>query len=249
MLIGRYGFGVHAFGMAINAMARAHRRSATRNIQRHTAPLPQVAVAPTASQLAALCRMVESASLPPASSIASVIPICADWRTQGSWLGHYGRFWRCLFAADDPGIGDMVWGPGPQGLFHDAFIGPHCRPGDSIRFYQTWLFTHKRRVLQLPPIYDQVAYATGIGGSDRNDNRESEIDDHGEAYISTVHGPDVNVTLHIPKGEYTLSLYEFNKDGHDGANRDRDYIILAEVLPPGTSVQSILFRHGSTPFY
>ncbi|MGC9261106.1 MAG: ligand-binding sensor domain-containing protein [Phycisphaerae bacterium] len=242
MLIGRYGDGVWAFNRTLPA-----RESKTRDLAKakpSTAPLPQTAAAPTTTQLATLCKQLESTPLPSPGSIASVIPIGADWRTQGSWLGRYGRYWMCLFAADDPGVGDMVWEAGKAGLSHLEFIGPHCHPGDSVRLYHTWLFTHKQRVLQLPPIYDQMAYAMAMGGSGKNDRRESEIDDHGEAYSEAWQGPDVNVTFHIPKGEYTLSIYEFNKDGHTGANRARDYVFSAEGLPPGTKVQRVLTGHA-----
>ena len=57
------------------------------------------------------------------------------------------------------------------------------------------------------------------------DRKESEIDDHGETYPLDWQGPDLYVYLHIPPGAYTLSLYFFNKDGHSGNNRDRDYVV------------------------
>ncbi len=80
-------------------------------------------------------------------------------------------------------------------------------------------------------------------------HRESEIDDHGEAYPTVWQGPDVNVALHVPKGEYMLSLYDFNKDGHYGGNRNRDYLISAEALPPETSVRKITSRRGAANVY
>ncbi len=246
MLIGRYGSGVGTSDMAIYAPDRAHMRIANRSIRKHMARLPQAAAAPTAQQLAALCKQLESTPLPSPSSIAPVIPIGADWRTQGSWLGRYGRYWACLFACRAPG--DYVWAPGPRFLDHIDFIGPHHTNPDWVRFWIQWLATSKRRVLELPKLYLQSRIAwSGIPTS--LDRRESEIDDHGETYPTVWQGPEVNVTLHIPRGEYTLSLYEFNKDGHTGTNRDRDYVISAEALPPGTGVQNILSRYGSAPFY
>ncbi|MGC9261859.1 MAG: hypothetical protein ACP5I8_17510, partial [Phycisphaerae bacterium] len=104
------------------------------------------------------------------------------------------------------------------------------------------------RVLELPAVYLDSRVVKGLT-SWSVDRRESEIDDHGETYPTTWQGPDVNVTLHIPEGQYVFSLYEFNKDGHTGANRDRDYVFSAEALPPRTGAQNILSRYGSAPFY
>ena len=104
----------------------------------------------------------------------------------------------------------------------------------------TWLSTAKKRVLELPEIYlDQcVAAHTATWKADR---RESELDDHGETYPMAWQGPDLYVYLHIPPGAYTLSLYFFNKDGHSGMNRDRDYTITMIPLPAsyhfGTALQ------------
>ncbi len=205
------------------------------------APLPQGATAPTAHQLAALCKHIEAAPLPPRSAKPFVIPLGADWRTQGSWLGRYGRYWMCLFAGQYPGAGDMVWRPGTSACSEADFIGPHCHAGDSIRLFPTWPFSNKRRVLELPPIYDQIAAADHIPGSGGGDRREAEIDDHGEAYSPYWQGPDVNVAFEIPRGEHVLSLYEFNKDGHSGQNMRRDYVLSTRAYRPGLQVMHIVY--------
>lgn len=36
-------------------------------------------------------------------------------------------------------------------------------------------------------------------------------------------GPSIYATLTVPAGLCSLSLYDYNKDGHDGDNRNRDY--------------------------
>ncbi len=214
---------------------------------------PRGASPPTRQQLAALYQYLLKNNIPSrrAGTIPRVIPITDDWRTQGSWLGRYGRYWACLFAFfSPPGVGDYVWAPGPLALDHNEGIGPHHRPhdsgayhlpeGDSVRYYMTWLSTAKKRVLELPEIYlDQcVAAHTATWKADR---RESELDDHGETYPMAWQGPDLYVYLHIPPGAYTLSLYFFNKDGHSGMNRDRDYTITMIPLPAsyhfGTALQ------------
>jgi hypothetical protein len=38
-------------------------------------------------------------------------------------------------------------------------------------------------------------------------------------------GPHILYRLEIPPGSFVLSFYDFNKDGHDGKNRLRDYML------------------------
>jgi hypothetical protein len=110
-------------------------------------------------------------------------------------------------------------------------------------------------VLELPPIYyvvdqhlfrdnplytessDHPIFLTGAAGSPR---RESEIDDHGEAYPAAWQGPGLYVLLHVPPGSFVLSLYFFNKDGHTGSNRHRDYLL--SLIPLSESYPS--YQHG-----
>ncbi|MCL5945877.1 MAG: hypothetical protein M1472_03360 [Planctomycetes bacterium] len=229
----------------------------------HAIHEPKPAAAPGVRQLAALYQSLvkEPASQEPTGP--RIVPITNDWRTQGSWLGRYGRYWACLFAiVRGPPIGDCVWAPGPMPLYHIEGIGPHHRlhdygryhivGGDAIRMYLTWLYTANKRVLELPELYlDQCIAkhrATRI-----DDRRETEIDDHGETYPMAWQGPGLYVYLHIPAGAWTLSLYFFNKDGHSGKNRDRDYVVsmipvparyhLGPASPPKTAL--VANRHGS----
>ncbi|NNM85033.1 MAG: hypothetical protein HKL96_04655 [Phycisphaerales bacterium] len=248
LAIGRYGGGAAALKLAsvarpAVAAGRGHRPSAQADVD---TGLPARAAPPTAAELAALCRQLERTRPSPHHLQPYVIPFDSDWRTQGTWLGRYGRYWACLFACCSPE--DYVWGPGPQFLGHRDFIGPHHSNGDLIRYWVQWLATTRNRVLELPEVYLDSRLVKGLA-TRRSDRRESEIDDHGEAYPANWSGPDLNVTLHVPKGEYTLSMYEFNKDGHYGTDRDRDYLISAEVLPPGAGVESIMSQYGSAPFY
>lgn len=193
--------------------------------------LPAPAKAPTARQLAALYQDLLNNNIPSrrAGTGPQVVPITDDWRTQGSWLGRYGRYWACLFAccSSPP---DFVWSPASATLDHYEQIGPHHANGDSVRFFVTWLATKKERVLELPEIYldSRVLMHLTMWDVDR---RESEIDDHGERYPTTWQGPDLYVYLHIPPGAYTLSLYFFNKDGHSQKNRNRDYLVSMLPLP------------------
>jgi hypothetical protein len=70
-----------------------------------------------------------------------------------------------------------------------------------------------------------------------NNRRESEIDDHGEMYPPTWEGPDLYVFFSIPRGAYALSLYVFNPNGHEGTNRDRDFVISALRVPAGSALR------------
>ena len=243
-LVGHYGAGVTAAHFVSpspwSRMAAAAKGWAARLVPPFWhAGLPTPAKAPTSQRLAALYQELLKNNIPRKYAGPQVVPITDDWRTQGTWLGRYGRYWACLFACG-PNWPDYVWVPGPLPLDHREGIGPHHRlhdkgpwhltDGDSVRFFVTWLATAKRRVLELPEVYlDQMVAMHAATW--RADRREAEIDDHGETYPMTWEGPDLYVCLHIPPGAYTLSLYFFNKDGHIWRNRDRDYVISMIPLP------------------
>jgi len=185
---------------------------------------PKPAAAPNVRQLASLYQSLLKNPVSQEPAGPQVVPIADDWRTEGSWLGRYGRYWACLFACIYPPM-DYVWDPrGTQWIGHREGMGPHHRKGDSVRFYVTWYATAKKRVLELPGVYLDSRVLMHLTTWKR-DRRESEIDDHGETYPLDWQGPDLYVYLHIPPGAYTLSLYFFNKDGHSENNRDRDYVV------------------------
>ena len=185
---------------------------------------PKPAAAPNVRQLASLYQSLLKNPVSQEPAGPQVVPIADDWRTEGSWLGRYGRYWACLFACIYPPM-DYVWDPGgTQWIGHREGMGPHHRKGDSVRFYVTWYATAKKRVLELPGVYLDSRVLMHLT-TWKLDRKESEIDDHGETYPLDWQGPDLYVYLHIPPGAYTLSLYFFNKDGHSGNNRDRDYVV------------------------
>ncbi|MDR1484392.1 MAG: hypothetical protein LBT09_06175, partial [Planctomycetaceae bacterium] len=94
----------------------------------------------------------------------------------------------------------------------NSFIGPNATSDDTIRRWVHWIKTDNPKVLWDP-----------FSGY----RRQAEWDDHGEAYPLTKDGPDVWYLLEIKHdGIFQHGLYFFNKDGHDGANRIRDYILL-----------------------
>jgi len=231
-LVGHYGAGVTAASFVSPSPWRRMAAAINGWAERLLPPfwhaaLPAPTKAPTSRQLVGLYENLLENAIPQKSDGPYVIPITDDWRTQGTWLGRYGRYWACLFAccADPP---DFVWSPASITLDHDEEIGPHHRKNDSLRYWVQWLATAKKRVLELPEIYldSRVLMHLTTWSVGR---RESELDDHGEKYPTTWQGPGLYVYLHIPAGTYTLSLYFFNKDGHSWKNRDRDYLV--SMLP------------------
>lgn len=92
----------------------------------------------------------------------------------------------------------------------NAWIGRnYLEKNDSIRNWVHWRESNDKRVLQ----------CLDLGG-----RKQSEWDDHKEEYPLTLDGPHVYGTFKVPAGQYVVSLYFFNKDGHTGHNRLRDYV-------------------------
>jgi len=208
-------------------MAMATAQAAAAN-----APEPRDARPPSARELTAIANAIRKDLIKSkGEKQPRIVPLPDDWRTEGNWLGRYGKYWMCLFAAKET-VGDVAWGPGPRGVEHVEFDGPHVRPGDSIRYWIQTLYTHNSRALQIPPVYYQMykslhghSWEAGAG------RRASGIDDHGETYPTWWQGPDEDVILRIPAGRFVLSLYEWNYNGHTGGMRQRDYPIAVQSFP------------------
>jgi hypothetical protein len=130
-----------------------------------------------------------------------------DWDTKGDWVGRYGRQYATLCATRAPLNHDFI---SDTRFTVNAFLGPHCDRGDSLRYYVTWLKTDNPNTL-----YDPIPGC----------RRQSEWDDHGETYSRTVEGPDIWMAVTVPEGIHRLSMYFYNKDGTSGDNRFRDYLI------------------------
>jgi hypothetical protein len=194
----------------------------------HPAHHPTPAGPPTLDELNSL--LAKLGSVPTLRQFKpTVVQIPDDWRTEGDWLGRYGRYWACLCAIDSPH--DYIWGAGPELVRYEARIGPHSTADDSLRYWVHWLATDNRRSLEMPPAYLDSRIRRGETTHDTN-RRQAEWDDHGEAYPQAHQGPDVYCTLEIPAGQFYLSLYDFNKDGHEGDNCLRDYQV--SVRPRGS---------------
>lgn len=192
-----------------------------------TAPFPTAASAPSLDELNRLLQLVKAhQSAPKDAPPIAVLP--ADWTTQGDWRGRYGRYWACLNAMLAPR--DYTWGAGQEPIKFVAQIGRNAAKDDAMRYWIHTLYTDDRRALEMPTIYFHSRLVKGLtpwpdDPAKQQYRRQSEWDDHGEAYPLSKDGPDLYVTIQIPDGNYMLSLYNRNKDGHDGFNRARDYNI------------------------
>jgi hypothetical protein len=132
-----------------------------------------------------------------------------DWKTQGDWMGRAFRHWAVMCGAVAP-LNHPIYFSDLTYTVND-FIGPNRRQNDVARRWVHWLKTDNPRTLWNP-----------FNGY----RRQSEWDDHGEAYPLSKDGPDLWYLLEIKhKGVFRVGMYFFNKDGHGGNNRLRDYMI------------------------
>ena len=209
---------------------------------RRPAPFPSPARAP---DLAAFNAMLQELALVrPAreKQQPTVVALEDDWKTQGQWVGRYGRYWVVLCANWSQAFKGYhvemndVWGAG-WGVRYDARIGPNCDRGDSLRHWIHWLYTKDNRSLEMSPTYLHSRVLSNYTTWDV-DRRQSEWDDHGEAYPMSKDGPHLYCSLEVPQGLFYLSLYDFNKDGHTGNNRFRDYYVSVRPHPGRLSLDT-----------
>src|SRR5208337_4454976 len=166
-------------------------------------PLPSPATPPTVLEMRALIQKAKS--LP--STPAPATYLGEDWQTQGDWVGRYGIQKATLCAMAAPIDHYLGWS---ADIPIKGSLGGHHARGDSLRRWVHWRQTNDHRSL-----YDPV-----VGY-----RRQAEWDDHGEEYPMSFEGPDMWASVEVPRGVFALSLYFMNKDGHDGMNRCRDYLV------------------------
>ncbi len=200
--------------------------------------LPSPAAPPTLDELnAMLAKLVQwfphlkNILRPPSSQSPTT------GRTQGDWLGRYGRYWACCCAICSPE--DYIWGAGPEAVQYVAQIGPHATADDTVRYWIHWLATSERRSLEMPPTYLDSRVRKGYNTPDKN-RRQAEWDDLWRSIcgnttiwvrISSI------VSLAVPSGQFYLSLYDFNKDGHEGDNDLRDYKVSIRRVPENADLK------------
>ena len=176
------------------------------------APHPAVAAAPTLAQLQSDLSQLRSLK-EPLPAVAAVF-VGDDWKTRGDWVGRLGRQYTILCAMsaplNDALIADFRYrvrgGVGPNG----GAFGPAKEKRELLRHW-----VHRRRWDDPRVLYNPI-----IGY-----RRQADWDDHGEAYPMSHEGPDVWASVEVPEGLHRVSLYFFNKDGHEGHNRYRSYLI------------------------
>lgn len=213
VLLARYGEGVRQE----MPFAGGHRPGALRPFAAsenpmHQAALPTPAAAPTAEALTAMAGKVKSSSdrLAPGTGYY----LGEDWETEGDWDGRYGRQFAVLCAARSPLDDDI------QAIFPfkaTGQLGPNHDAGDGLRHWVHWVKTDNPRCL-----YDPIP----------GYRRQAEWDDHGETYATTHEGPDIWILVAVPEGVHCVSMYFVNKDGHDGDNRSRDYLVELRQYAP-----------------
>lgn len=167
--------------------------------------LPAGAKAPTLDEIDA--RMKPLSGLDKPLAVGGAYYEADDWETRGDWMGHYGRDYAVLCATQSP-LNHYVQLDTDYQV--DGFIGPHIKDNDSLRHWVHWVQTENFNTLYNPVI----GY-----------RRQAEWDDHGEAYPFSWEGPDLWARVQVPEGVHRMSLYFFNKDGHVGFNRARDYAL------------------------
>jgi sugar lactone lactonase YvrE len=189
--------------------------------------LPSQAQPPNLAQFEDELRKM--ATVPPSENPNDpyVLPLDDDWRTEGAWLGRYGKYWCLLAAMDDPHAG-YVWGAGPENLAHSVGLGNHRPDNNFLRFWIAQnFFTDDYRALEIPPVYMHSRVIHGLTTWNK-DRRLAEWDDHGESYTSVSEGPGIDVRLSVPEGTFFMSLYEVNDDAHSADRRDprRDFKVV-----------------------
>ncbi len=201
--------------------------------------LPSPAKAPNADDIAPLTKRLGffQNELKPGDAVF----IGDDWNTGGDWVGHYGTSYANLCTRDEPYAGE-------PGYSATIAIGPHIKnPADQTATFQSQEVRNRANDNALyDPFYHsanrttdnpRVLYSPSLGR--RN---EAEVNDRSfdkANYPLSWEGPDLMITVEVPKGIQTLSLYFQNYDGHEGPdNKDRDYLI--DLLTPADTPENTL---------
>jgi hypothetical protein len=194
-------------------------QSAIRNPQ-SPAPLPEPLGPPTLDELNAMLAALAKVPFVPPEKQPQVVRLNDDWLTKGDCLGRYGRYWSLFCSICAPA--NYTWGAGPEKVEYRATLGPRHDAGDVLRHWIHWLYTKNPNSLEMPPVFYSSRVMKGYARPEFT-RRQAEWDDHGEVYPRSMDGPGLFCTLKVPAGFYYLSLYNFNKDGHAGNMRLRDY--------------------------
>jgi len=228
VLTGGYGSGlsqINAFAPTLAPKPKVTTSDSTSSSTPTVAAFPSPAAVPSLAELNTLLADLARVSALPDDAQPLVTALTDDWLTGGTQLGRYGRYWFCGCAMSPPTTKpNYIWGAGEQTIEYSMRMGTNANDDDSLRYFVTASQTDEGRSLELPSIYMHSRVLKGLATWDKP-RRQSEADDHGEAYSMKRDGPHIYVNIKIPDGLFSLSLYDFNKDGWKDENRFRDYSI------------------------
>jgi hypothetical protein len=195
---------------------------------RKTSQLPAGASPPSLADLKGILRDIAPVSREENTDQPFVIPLDDDWRTEGAWLGRYGRYW-CWLAAMDNVTDGYVWGTGPDKFAHSIGLGPAGVHPHDPNYLRYWIaqnfFTDDYRALEIPPIYMHSRIVHGLTTWAKG-RRQAEWDDDGETYSPAEEGPGIVLRVSIPSHTFIMSLYEVNDDAQWApTNAHRDFRI------------------------
>ena len=202
---GTYGNGIITEGKPANSAAKPHAPPADVKL----ADLPAVASAPTGRQVQDVYKRLIDAKTASTETLASKMGLYlgADWDTLGEWSFTYGDQTSILWGHEGPF--DAVVSSN-DAIKVDSNIGPHHSADDDVR---RWCPLQKTDNIQ------------ALYNPERGYRTLADLDDHGEAYPRSFEGPDLHMTVTVPKGAFQVSLYFLNKDGHAVLTSQRDYLV------------------------
>jgi hypothetical protein len=169
---------------------------------------PAVNSASNATTVQSMLKRVQAMQKP--LSPGEGLYIGADWSTQGDWVGRYGRQFVVLCGMQNPTSNQ--WSAAPE-FKVSVDTGPHVLGGGGVYSYVTEVHSQNPRALHNPL---------------RGTRRIAEWNDgswQADRYPLAFEGPDLWATVEVPAGVHRVSLHFYNKDGHSGANRYRDYLL------------------------
>jgi hypothetical protein len=243
MAVGCYGAGIRIITLP-GQSKNAWRNSVKTKTQLADAHEPQGARPPSAGELDAMAAAIRTELLESkGKKQPRIVPLPDDWRTEGNWLGRYGKYWIDLAAVCSPY--DFVWGTNEAAVLYCPELA-YPRSGDGPRYWVQTVQTANPRALELPKPYmesREILYHVPA----RLDRRDATTDDHGEAYPAWEQGPGLYITLNVPAGRFILSQYEWDDNAHSGQMACRDFIVDVRQHPKEDSVENDLsFHHEPT---
>jgi hypothetical protein len=175
------------------------------------AALPLRAPAPSLAQLKALLGQVQE--LKTLLNLPGAAVLNEDWNTKGDWVGRYGTRYALLCSMGAP-LDHRIINDNNYHVEGRLGLHPYVK-GEKYKDQGLRHWVHRARWDDQRVLYNPL-----IGY-----RRQADSDDNGEVYPMSYEGPDIWMGVRIPEGTHRVALYFFNKDGHEGHNRVRDYLI------------------------